>query len=76
MNDYFRVYTSGDIVGVELAAALKNVIALSCGVCDGLGYQDNTKALLMTRAMAEITRLGLKLGGSWQTFGGLAAWGT
>ena len=43
MNDYFRVYTSGDIVGVELAAALKNVIALSCGVCDGLGYQDNTK---------------------------------
>ena len=75
MNDYFRVYTSGDIVGVELAAALKNVIALSCGVCDGLGYQDNTKALLMTRAMAEITRLGLKLGGSWQTFGGLAGMG-
>lgn len=62
MNDYFRVYTSGDVVGVELAAALKNVIALSCGVCDGLGYQDNTKALLMTRAMAEITRLGEKLG--------------
>ena len=55
MNDYFRVYTSGDIVGVELAGALKNVIALSCGVCDGLGYQDNTKALLMTRAMAETT---------------------
>ena len=75
MNDYFRVYTSGDIVGVELAAVLKNVIALSCGVCDGLGYQDNTKALLMTRAMAEITRLGLKLGGSWQTFGGLAGMG-
>lgn len=75
MNDYFRVYTSGDIVGVELAAALKNVIALSCGVCDGLGYQDNTKALLMTRAMAEITRLGEKLGGSWQTFGGLAGMG-
>ena len=75
MNDYFRVYTSGDIVGVELAAALKNVIALSCGVCDGLGYQDNTKALLMTRAMAEITRLGLKMGGAWQTFGGLAGMG-
>ena len=70
MNDYF-----GDIVGVELAAALKNVIALSCGVCDGLGYQDNTKALLMTRAMAEITRLGEKLGGSRQTFGGLAGMG-
>ena len=75
MNDYFRVYTSGDVVGVELAAALKNVIALSCGVCDGLGYQDNTKALLMTRAMAEITRLGEKLGGSRQTFGGLAGMG-
>ena len=75
MNDYFRVYTSGDIIGVELAAALKNVIALSCGVCDGLGYQDNTKALLMTRAMAEITRLGLKMGGAWQTFGGLAGMG-
>ena len=75
MNDYFRVYTSGDVVGVELAAALKNVIALSRGVCDGLGYQDNTKALLMTRAMAEITRLGEKLGGSRQTFGGLAGMG-
>ena len=69
------MYTSGDVVGVELAAALKNVIALSCGVCDGLGYQDNTKALLMTRAMAEITRLGEKLGGSRQTFGGLAGMG-
>ena len=75
MNDYFRVYTSGDIVGVELAGALKNVIALSCGVCDGLGYQDNTKALLMTRAMAEITRLGEKLGGTRLTFGGLAGMG-
>ena len=53
MNDYFRVYTSEDIVGVELSAAMKNVVALACGVCDGMGYQDNTKALLMTRAMAE-----------------------
>ena len=75
MNDYFRVYTSGDIVGVELAAALKNVIALACGVITGLGYQDNTKALLMTRAMAEITRLGEKLGGTRLTFGGLAGMG-
>ena len=75
MNDYFRVYTSYDIIGVELAGALKNVIALSCGICDGLGYQDNTKALLMTRAMAEITRLGEKLGGTRQTFGGLAGMG-
>lgn len=75
MNDYFRVYTSYDIIGVELAAALKNVIALSCGICTGLGYQDNTKALLMTRAMAEITRLGEKLGGTRRTFGGLAGMG-
>lgn len=75
MNDRFRVYTSPDIVGVELSGALKNVVALACGICDGMGYQDNTKALLMTRAMAEITRLGEKLGGSRQTFGGLAGMG-
>ena len=75
MNDYFRVYTSEDIVGVEVSAAMKNVVALACGVCDGMGYQDNTKALLMTRAMAELTRLGEKLGGTRQTFGGLAGMG-
>ena len=75
MNDCFRVYTSHDIVGVELAAALKNVIALSCGICAGLGFQDNTKALLMTRAMAEITRLGEHMGGERRTFGGLAGMG-
>jgi glycerol-3-phosphate dehydrogenase (NAD(P)+) len=75
MNDYFRVYTSYDIIGVELAAALKNVVALSCGVIAGLGYQDNTKALLMTRAMAELTRLGEQLGGTRRTFGGLAGMG-
>lgn len=75
MNDCFRVYTSYDIIGVELAAALKNVIALSCGICSGLGFQDNTKALLMTRAMAEITRLGEQLGGTRRTFGGLAGMG-
>jgi len=75
MNDYFRIYTSYDIIGVELAAALKNVIALSCGICTGLGFQDNTKALLMTRAMAEITRLGERLGGTRRTFGGLAGMG-
>lgn len=75
MNDYFRIYTSEDIVGVELSAAMKNVVALACGVCDGMGYQDNTKALLMTRAMAELTRLGEKLGGTRQTFGGLAGMG-
>ena len=75
MNDYFRIYTSYDIIGVELAGALKNVVALSCGICTGLGFQDNTKALLMTRAMAEITRLGEQLGGTRRTFGGLAGMG-
>ena len=75
MNEYFRVYTSYDIIGVELAAALKNVVALSCGICSGLGFQDNTKALLITRAMAELTRLGEQLGGTRRTFGGLAGIG-
>ncbi|WP_294854610.1 NAD(P)H-dependent glycerol-3-phosphate dehydrogenase [uncultured Oscillibacter sp.] len=75
MNQNFRVYTSPDIVGVELGGALKNVVALSCGICDGMGYQDNTKALLMTRAMAEIARLGETLGGHRQTFAGLAGMG-
>ena len=75
MNDYFRIYTSYDIIGVELSAALKNVVALSCGICTGLGFQDNTRALLMTRAMAEITRLGERMGGTRRTFGGLAGMG-
>ena len=75
MNDYFRIYTSYDIIGVELAAALKNGVALSCGICTGLGFQDNTRALLMTRAMAEITRLGERMGGTRRTFGGLAGMG-
>ena len=75
MNDYFRIYTSYDIIGVELAAALKNVVALSCGICTGLGFQDNTRALLMTRAMAEIARLGERMGGTRRTFGGLAGMG-
>ena len=60
MNDRFRVYTSPDIVGVELSGALKNVVALACGICDGMGYQDNTKALLMTRAMVELCHLGVR----------------
>ena len=75
MNDYFRIYTSYDIIGVELAAALKNVVALSCGICTGLGFQDNTRALLMTRAMAAITRVGERVGGTRRTFGGLAGMG-
>ena len=75
MNEAFRVYTSPDIVGVELGGALKNVVALSCGISDGIGCQDNTKAMLMTRAMAEIARLGKAMGGQERTFLGLAGMG-
>ena len=74
-SDCFRVYTSPDVVGVELGGALKNVIALCAGISDGLGMGDNSKALLMTRAMAELTRLGEQLGGSRRTFSGLAGMG-
>ena len=70
-----RVYTCPDAVGVELGAALKNVIALCAGVCDGMGYGDNTKALLMTRGLAEVARLGMALGASRETFAGLAGVG-
>ena len=75
MSPRFRVYTNSDVLGVELGAALKNVLALCCGISDGMGLGDNTKALLMTRAMAEITRLGEHLGGVRRTFGGLAGMG-
>ncbi len=75
MNERFRVYTSDDVVGVELGAALKNVIALCVGCCDGLGYGDNTKAALMTRGLNEITRLGVAMGGRPGTFSGLAGLG-
>ena len=75
MSPRFRVYTSCDPVGVELAAALKNVIALCAGVCDGLGYGDNTKAMLMTRGLTETARLGVALGGQKDTFAGLAGVG-
>jgi len=71
----FRVYTSDDIIGVESGGALKNVIALAAGICDGLGYGDNTKAALMTRGLAEISRLGLKLGANPATFSGLSGIG-
>ena len=75
MSDTFRVYTSPDIVGAELGGALKNVIALCAGVCDGLGYGDNTKAMLMTRGLTEIARLGVSMGASKDTFAGLAGVG-
>ena len=71
----FRVYTSSDVVGVEVAGAMKNVIALACGVSDGLGLGDNTKATLITRGLAEIVRLGTSLGGRTATFYGLAGVG-
>jgi glycerol-3-phosphate dehydrogenase (NAD(P)+) len=75
MTTDFRVYLNYDIIGVELAGALKNVIALGTGVSDGLGYGDNTKAALITRGLAEITRLGTALGAEEQTFSGLAGLG-
>ena len=75
MNPNFRIYTNTDILGVELGGALKNVIALCAGILDGLGYGDNTKAALITRGMAEITRLGEAMGCKLQTFMGLAGIG-
>ncbi|MCL6638619.1 MAG: NAD(P)H-dependent glycerol-3-phosphate dehydrogenase [Firmicutes bacterium] len=75
MSDSFRVYTNPDIVGVELAGALKNIIALGTGIADGLGFGDNTKAALMTRGLAEISRLGIALGAHPLTFAGLAGVG-
>lgn len=71
INESFRVYTSTDIVGIELGGALKNIIALGAGISDGLGYGDNAKAALITRGLAEITRLGTSLGASPLTFLGL-----
>lgn len=75
MNGRFRVYASDDVVGVELGAALKNVIALCAGICDGMGFGDNTKAALMTRGLTEIARLGVALGGRRETFAGLSGVG-
>ncbi len=75
MSPVFRVYTSPDILGIEIGGALKNVIALAAGIADGLGYGDNTKAALITRGIYEITRLGLIMGGKTSTFGGLSGIG-
>lgn len=75
MTDRFRVYTSDDVTGVELGGALKNIIALGAGISDGMGFGDNAKAALMTRGLAEITRLGIKLGAKPETFAGLTGTG-
>ncbi|MFK5925168.1 MAG: NAD(P)H-dependent glycerol-3-phosphate dehydrogenase [Desulfuromusa sp.] len=74
-TEAFRVYTHADIIGVELGGAMKNVIALAAGVADGLGFGHNTRAALITRGLAEMTRLGMKLGGAAETFAGLAGMG-
>jgi len=75
MNEVFRVYTSPDILGIELGGALKNVVALAAGIADGLGYGDNTKAALITRGITEIGRLGTAMGGKFETFCGLTGIG-
>lgn len=75
MSEVFRVYISPDIIGIEIGASLKNVIALAAGIADGLGYGDNSKSALMTRGIAEITRLGEKMGGRPETFYGLSGVG-
>ncbi|MDR3685409.1 MAG: NAD(P)-dependent glycerol-3-phosphate dehydrogenase [Coriobacteriia bacterium] len=75
MTSFFRVYTNPDVVGVELCGASKNVVAIAAGMCDGLGYGDNTKATLMTRGLAEMTRLGRALGANPMTYMGLAGMG-
>ena len=75
MNPRLRVYTSDDKVGTEICAAMKNIIALCAGCCDGMEYGDNTKAMLMTRGLAEMARLGVALGGRKETFTGLAGVG-
>ncbi len=75
MNSRFRVYTSDDVVGVEIGGAVKNVIAIAAGICDGLGFGDNAKAALLTRGLAEIARLGMALGARRETFSGLSGLG-
>lgn len=74
-NGYFRIYTSTDVIGVELGGAMKNVIAICAGICDGLGLGDNTKAALITRGLAEMCRLGLRMGANDRTLAGLAGIG-
>jgi len=75
MTENFRVYTSGDVIGVELGGALKNIIAIAAGISDGLGFGTNSKAAILTRGLAEITRLGVKMGADMTTFSGLSGMG-
>lgn len=75
MNEVFRVYISPDVLGIELGGSLKNVVALAAGIADGLGYGDNTKAALITRGITEIGRLGMAMGGRYETFSGLTGIG-
>lgn len=75
MTETFRVYTNGDVIGTELGGALKNIMALGAGISDGYGFGDNAKAALMTRGLAEITRLGITMGAKAETFAGLAGIG-
>lgn len=74
-SETFRIYTNSDLIGVEIGGSLKNVIAISCGVCDGLGYGTNTKAAIVTRGLAEMSRLGIALGAKAKTFAGLTGLG-
>ena len=74
-SETFRVYTSGDVIGVEIGGAVKNVLAIAVGVSDGLGFGSNARCALITRGLAELTRLGMKLGGKMETFMGLAGLG-
>ena len=73
---YFRVYTNNDVIGSELGGAIKNIVAIAAGITDTMGFGDNAMAALMTRGLAELTRLGTRLGGQPLTFAGLPGWAT
>ena len=75
ISESFRIYTNTDVAGVELGGSIKNIIAIACGVCDGLSFGSNTKAAILTRGLAEMARLGKALGAKQQTFSGLTGLG-